>query len=307
VKVVVADRVAAGAVARLKAAGHQVTEIGSLQGPELIEALRGARGLIVRGATKVTGDVLRASPELRVVVRAGTGTDNIDAATAAERGVRVLNTPAANAVSVAELAWGMLLAQRRRLVDAAADLRAGRWEKSKYAGAEVAGKALGLVGFGRIAREVARRARGFDVKLLACDPLIAAWPAGFPEVERTELNPLLERSDFVSLHVPLEPGTRGLIGAAELSRMKPGAVIVNCARGGVVDEAALEAALRSGKLGGACLDVFAEEPTRNLSLLSAPGVIATPHIGASTREAQERAGDEAAELLIEALAKVEVG
>lgn len=300
-KVLACDRIAPRAVARLRAAGFEVAEASGLKGAALVEALRGCSGLIVRGATQVTGEVLRAAAQLRVVVRAGSGTDNIDAAAAEERGIRVLNTPGANTVSVAELVWGMILAHRRQIPDAAGSTREGKWEKSRLVGAEVAGKTLGLVGFGRIAREVARRARGFEVKVVAHDPLVADWPGEFADVERVALDALLERSDIVSLHVPLTAGTRNLIGAVRLARMRPGALLVNCARGGVVDEVALEQALAAGRLGGACLDVFAEEPPTNRSLLALPGVLATPHIGASTHEAQERAGEEAAALVIEAL------
>ncbi len=300
-RILVADPIAPTAIARLRACGYEVREAIGLKGRGLIDALQGCSGLIVRGATKVTAEVLRGSPELRVVVRAGTGLDNIDQNAALERRVKVMNTPAANAISVAELVWGMILAHRRQIVPAAEAMRAGGWEKSRHQGVEVMGKTLGLVGFGRVAREVARRGRGFQVRLLAYDPLVTPWPSEFPDVEDCPLESLLERSDIVSLHVPLLPETRNLIGAPELARMKSGALLVNCARGGVVDEAALERAIASGRLAGACLDVFAEEPPKNLSLLALPGVLATPHLGASTEEAQERAGEEAAKLMIEAL------
>ncbi len=305
-KVLAADRIAASALRRLREAGLEVLEASGLQGEALAQALRGCSGLIVRGATRVTAAVIEASPELRVVIRAGTGTDNIDAAAARARGVRVMNTPAANAVSVAELVWGMILAHRRQLVEAASSMHEGRWEKARFQGAEVAGKTLGLVGFGRIAREVARRARGFGMVLLAHDPLLEAWPAEFPDVERSALEPLLERADVLSLHVPLTAETRSLIDARALARMKPGALLVNCARGGVVDEGALLQALDEGRLGGACLDVYAEEPPRDAALVKHPRVLSTPHLGASTHEAQARAGEEAAALMIEALRELAV-
>jgi D-3-phosphoglycerate dehydrogenase len=241
---------------------------------------------------------------LRIVVRAGTGLDNVDLAAAAARGIRVLNTPAANRVSVAELVFALLLEFERHAGEAAGALRAGRWEKTRFAGRELAGRTLGLVGFGRIGREVAVRARAFDMSVIAHDPLLDPWPAGFEWVAARELDPLLAESDVVSLHVPLEPATRGRIGARELALMKPDALLVNAARGGVVDETALLEALRRGQPRGALLDVFATEPATGNPLLELPNVLATPHLGASTAEAQSRAGGEAARVLLEAIAAI---
>lgn len=303
-RVLVSDPLDAVAIAALRAAGHDVVEARGLSGDTLAAALGGFHGLLVRGATRVTADVLRRATTLRVVVRAGTGLDNVDAAAAAERGITVLNTPAANAVSVAELVIGLLLAFERHVPQAAADLRAGRWEKSKWMGRELAGRALGLVGFGRIGREVALRARAFEMTVSAHDPALAGWPAEFAWVPGVALGEVLERSDVVSLHVPLARETHGLIGAAELGRMKKDAVLVNCARGGVVDEAALQVALERGAIRGAILDVFETEPPGSSPLLRLPNVLAVPHLGASTREAQVRAGAEAARLMNEALASL---
>ena len=276
--------------------------VGRPYSAELVAALQGCEGIIVRGATKVTGEVLRAAPTLRAVVRAGTGLDNVDQGVASERGVTVANTPAANAISVAELVFGMVLALERHLVAAAGDLRRGHWEKTKYAGRELAGRTLGLLGFGRIGREVALRARAFAMDVIACDPVLERWPAGWEWVAPVTRDELLAGSDVLSLHVPLTPETRGSIGAAELSRMRREAILVNCARGGVVDEGALHAALTSGALRGAALDVFEREPPGEIPLLALPNVIATPHVGASTAEAQRRAGLEAADIMIRALA-----
>jgi D-3-phosphoglycerate dehydrogenase len=300
--VLVADALDAAAVERLRGAGLDVVERTGLQGDALVQALAGCEGLIVRGATKVTGDVLRQVTTVRAVVRAGTGLDNVDAAVAKERGVMVSNTPAANAVSVAELVFGLVLALERHLVPAASDLRRGHWEKTKYAGRELAGRTLGLLGFGRIGREVALRARAFAMEVIACDPVLERWPAGYEWVAPVTRDELLAGADVLSLHVPLTPETRGSIGAPELARMRPDAILVNCARGGVVDEAALHAALASGALRGAALDVFEREPPGEIPLLALPNVIATPHVGASTAEAQRRAGLEAAEIMIRALA-----
>ena len=250
----------------------------------------------------MTGDVLRAVPSLRAVVRAGTGLDNVDIAVARERGVAVSNTPAANAVSVAELVFGLVLALERHLVAAATDLRNGHWEKTKYAGRELCGRTLGLLGFGRIGREVALRARAFGMEAIACDPVLSQWPAGYEWVRPVTRDELVAEADVLSIHVPLTPETRCAIGARELALMRRDAVVVNCARGGVLDEAALHAALSAGALRGAALDVFEHEPPGEHPLLALPNVIATPHLGASTAEAQRRAGLEAAEIMIAALA-----
>ena len=301
-KALVCDRLDPAAVARLRAAGLEVEERAALSGPALIEALAGCDALVVRGATRVSAEALRsASPRLRIVVRAGTGLDNVDQEAARSLGIRVSNTPAANAVSVAEHVFALLLALERHLVAAGNDLRRGVWEKSKYMGRELSGRRLGLAGFGRIGREVATRARAFGMDVWASDPLLAEWPSDFAWVRRSTLEELLPEVDVLSIHVPLVDGTRALIGAGELSRMKKDAVLVNCARGGVVDEAALHAALASGALRGAALDVFETEPPGEHPLLALPNVVATPHLGASTAEAQGRAGLEAARIVIEAL------
>jgi D-3-phosphoglycerate dehydrogenase len=300
--VLVTDPIDADALARLRAAGHEVVERPGVKAEALVEALEGCQALLVRGATKVTAAVLAGARTLKVVVRAGTGLDNIDVAEAGRRGIRVLNTPNANSVSVAELTLGLMLAFERHLPAAAVDLRAGRWEKTRYAGRELSGRSLGLLGFGRIGREVAARARAFEMDVRACDPLLPAWPAGFEWVRQATLDELLPAVEFLSLHVPLSGETRNLIGARELARMRRDAVLINCGRGGLVDEAALLAALESGALRGALLDTFAEEPPGRIPLLEHPQVLAVPHIGASTLEAQRRAGEEAAAVLIEALA-----
>jgi D-3-phosphoglycerate dehydrogenase len=300
-KVLIAESLAAGALDRLRQAGHEVLERKGLQGADLIQALDGCVALLVRGATRVTGEVLRGARGLKVVARAGTGLDNVDVAEAERLGIRVLNAPAANAISVAELVFALMLAFERHVGPACADLRQGRWEKTKYAGREIAGKRLGLVGFGTIGRAVAARARAFEMEVWASDPLITEWPAEFAWVRQSPLDGLLAACDYISLHVPLTPQTRGLIGAEALARMKPDAVLLQCARGGVVDEIALADALSSGRLRGAAIDVFATEPPGASPLLGLANVIATPHLGASTREAQDRAGIDVAEQVIRIL------
>jgi len=301
VRVLAADGLDSAAILALREAGHEVIEARALQGAELIRALEGCRALIVRGATRVTAEVLERTPTLKLVVRAGTGLDNVDLEAAKRRGVRVSNTPAANAVSVAELVFGLLIALERNIASASQALREGRWEKSAAGARELAGRRLSLMGFGRIGREVARRAIAFEMEVAAHDPLLDAWPPGFERVSRVSFGDALRRADVLSLHVPLTSESRGLIGAAELAMLPEGAVIVNAARGGLVDEVALEAALASGRLRGAALDVFASEPPGRLALLERANVIATPHLGASTLEAQRRAGLEAAAIVIAAL------
>lgn len=301
-KVLAADALDAAAIAALESAGHEVAQSRGLQGAELARALEGCQALIVRGATRVTAQVLEAAPALKIVVRAGSGLDNVDQDAARRLGVAVSNTPDANAISVAELVFGLLIALERRIIEAAGTLREGRWERSATGSRELAGRCLSLIGFGRIAREVARRAIAFELEVAAHDPLLDHWPPEFAHVPRVSFDEALERADVLSLHVPLTPKTRGMIGAAQLARLPEGAILVNAARGGLVDEAALEAALESHHLRGAALDVFANEPPGKLGLLSRPDVIATPHLGASTAEAQRRAGLEAAAIVIAALA-----
>ncbi len=302
-KVLACDRVDPAAIAMLRAAGHEVAEANALKGEALVAALAGISGLIVRGATKVTGDVLRASPGLRVVVRAGSGLDNVDRAAAEACGVRVFNTPNANSVSVAELVFGLLLALERHLVPAAGDLRRGVWEKSKYQGRELSGRTLGILGFGRIGREVATRARAFDLTVVSHDPKHGTTSEGFGWVRELQRDEVFRSADIVTLHVPLMEGTRDSIGAREFALMKKDAVLVNCARGGVVNEPDLHAALVAGTIRAAASDVFATEPPpAEHPLLALPNFLPLPHLGASTAEAQRRAGTDAAQIVIEALA-----
>lgn len=300
-KILACDGIDPTAVRMLRDAGHDVVEAKGLSAPDLLTALRGVHGLMVRSATKVTADVLAGAPDLRVVVRAGTGLDNVDRTAAEARGVLVRNTPDANTVSVAEITFALLLAFERHIASAAADLRAGRWEKTRYQGRELAGRTLGVLGFGRIGRQVARRARAFEMSVLAFDEQM---PAGGPEwVKHATRDELLAQSDVITLHLPLSSSTRHSISTREFSLMKPDAVLVNASRGGVVDEAALHTALTTGKLRAAAIDVFEKEPAAaDHPLLALPNVLPLPHLGASTAEAQRRAGTDAAAALLEALA-----
>lgn len=286
-KIVVADPISEQGLELLRSAGHEV--IVPLK-DGVAAAMTGAEALIVRSATRVTRELLGASPSLRVVGRAGVGVDNIDLDAATERGVLVMNTPGGNAVSVAEHTFALLLAMARRVPQLSAAIHAGRWEKSGAAGTEVRGKTLGLVGLGRVGSEVARRALAFEMKVLAYDPYVSESAARDLHVELVSLSELFKRSDFVSLHTSLSAATENLISAATLAQFKRGAALINAARGELVDETALADALRSGQLSAAALDVFAIEPPKDSPLTGLPNVIATPHVAGSTREAQEEVG-----------------
>lgn len=251
---------------------------------ELLACVGAAHALIVRSGTQVDAAVLAAGPRLRVVGRAGVGVNNIDIEAATRQGVVALNVPDGNTIAACEQTFALMLALARNLPTAAASLRAGRWERERFVGVELRGKTLGVVGLGRIGQEVCHRAAAFGMRPIAHDPFVAEAPGG---VRLAPLAEVLAEADFLTVHTPLTRETRGLIGARELASMKRGAYLINCARGGLVDEEALARALRSGHLAGAGLDVFAAEPPGDHPLLALDNVVATPHLGASTREAQE--------------------
>jgi len=287
VKVVVADKISERGLALLGEPGWQVV----LPAPDSLAAeLTEAEGLIVRSATRVSAQLLERAPRLRVIGRAGVGVDNIDLDAATRRGILVMNTPGGNATSVAEHTLALLLALARSVPQLNAAIQASRWEKSGATGIELRGKTLGLIGLGRVGSEVARRARAFEMRVLAHDPYISENVAREGGVELIPLSELLARSDFVSLHAALSPETKQIINAATLAKMKRGARLINTARGELVDEAALAEALRSGHLAGAAVDVFAVEPPRGSPLVGLPNVVATPHVAGSTEEAQEEVG-----------------
>jgi D-3-phosphoglycerate dehydrogenase len=282
----------------------QIVKIDDSQDSAFAEALPRAHGLIVRSATKVRSELLDQATSLRVVGRAGVGVDNIDLAEATARGIAVMNAPAGNTVSAAELTLALILAMVRRVAEADASVRSGEWARTRFQGAELRGRTLGLIGAGRIGGEVARRCRAFGMSVVAHDPYLTAERAAELRIEPAEgLEEVLDRADVLSLHVPLTDATRGMIDAAALARMKPGSFLVNVARGGVVDEDALAGALESGHLAGAALDVFASEPLDAGSRLrSAPNLVLTPHLGASTAEAQELVATEICDAVRAALA-----
>ncbi len=288
IKILVSDDVSESGLEPLRAAGFAVEKRTGLKGDELFEAVRACDGLVVRSETKVTAQLMDAAVRLRAIGRAGVGVDNIDVPAATARGIVVMNAPDGNTMTTAEHTLALLLALARRVPQGNASLKAGRWERKKFVGVELRGKTLGIVGLGRIGRVVASRARGFDMKVVAYDPFVTPEQARDAEIELAPLEEVCARADFITVHTPLTTETRGIIGARELGRMQPHARIINCARGGLVDERALYAALREGRVAGAALDVFEEEPPPpDHPLLALEEVIVTPHLGASTREAQE--------------------
>jgi D-3-phosphoglycerate dehydrogenase len=262
--------------------------------PDLLTAVADADALVVRSATKVTREVIDAAPRLRVIARAGTGVDNVDLGAASARGIVVMNAPGANSISVAELAMGQLLALARHLPAADAAMKAHKWEKKKFAGHELRGKTLGVVGLGRIGQEVACRARAFEMDIVAHDPFISEEMAAKVGARLASLDEVFATADYVTLHLPVTPQTKHLVNADLLAKAKKGIRIINTARGELIDDAALAAALDSGHVAGAALDVFHQEPPADWSLADRPTVVASPHIAASTGEAQELVGVETA-------------
>ncbi|MGH9941215.1 MAG: phosphoglycerate dehydrogenase [Pyrinomonadaceae bacterium] len=288
IRILVSDDVSESGLEPLRTAGFTVDKRTGLKPEELRELLPAYDGLIVRSETKVTAPLLDAATGLRAIGRAGVGVDNIDVPAATARGVVVMNAPDGNTMTTAEHAVALLLALARHLPAGNASLRAGRWERKKFVGVELRGKTLGIIGLGRIGRVVACRAQGFEMKVLAYDPFVTPEQARDAEIELASLEEVCRRADFLTVHTPLTAETRGIIGAGELSLMKPDARVINCARGGLVDEQALYVAIKENRIAGAAFDVFEQEPPpADHPLLQLEQVIATPHLGASTKEAQE--------------------
>ncbi len=287
-KVLVSDSIHEAGIELLRK--HAEVEVAtSLSEDELVERVADADALIVRSATKVTRRVIEAGKRLVVIGRAGVGVDNIDLKAATERGIVVVNAPDASSITVAEHTFGLMLALARRIPQANASLKAKKWEKKRFLGVELRGKTLGILGLGRIGSEVVRKAKAFGMRCIAYDPYISEKLARELGVEVVELGELLERSDFITIHAPLTESTRRMIDDSAFARMKKGAYIINCARGGIIDEDALYRALTSGKIAGAALDVFEKEPPFDSPLLELENCIVTPHLGASTEEAQRYA------------------
>jgi D-3-phosphoglycerate dehydrogenase / 2-oxoglutarate reductase len=296
-KIVIADGLPASAIDTLAQPDWHIDNRQGRSPSELAEDLQDADALVVRSATKVTRETISAAKKLRVIARAGTGVDNVDVAAATARGIVVMNAPGANSLSVAELAMGLILSLARNIPAADASMKASKWEKTKFAGAEIRSKTLGLVGLGRIGQEVAARAHAFEMDVIAHDPFISAEMAASLDVELVSLDDLCRRSDYISLHLPALPSTKHMFNAERFAKCKRGVRIVNTARGELIDEAALAEAIASGQVGGAAVDVFDVEPPTDWRLASLPQVVATPHIAASTKEAQEQVGTETAAAL----------
>jgi D-3-phosphoglycerate dehydrogenase len=294
-KIIVCDPMETSAIERMRLAGLTVDVRDSITPEELNAVLKDYEGMVVRSRTKVRAPLIDLAPNLKVIVRGGVGLDTIDADYARSKGITVMNTPQSSSASVAELAIGFMIALARAIPATTASMRAGKWEKKKFEGDEIGGKTLGVVGIGNIGKEVAKRALALGMDVVVYDPYAVA-----PEhLTKVSLDELFAAADYITFHMPLTAETRHMIDAGAFAKMKTGVRIINCARGGIVDEDALYDALVSGKAAGAALDVYAQEPCQGHKLFELEQVIGSPHIGAATREAQTRIGAEVADKLID--------
>ena len=301
-KVGICDPIAGEGIQILKSKGLEVVDLTSIPKEELVNHVGDLDAIIVRSATKVRKEMIDAAKNLKVIGRAGVGLDNVDVEYARSKGIKVLNTPGATSISVAELTIGLILAVMRKIAYADREMRKGAWPKKKCKGIEMYGKTLGVIGIGRIGREVAKRAKAFGMRIVYYDIFrLSEEQERELGVEYRELEELLSLADVVTLHLPLTPETRHLINAERIAKMKDGAILVNAARGGIVDEDAMYDALKSGKLYGAALDVYENEPLRESKLFELDNVVLTPHIGAQAKEGQARAGVEIAQRVVQAL------
>lgn len=301
-KVLVSDPVAAEGVAILRRAGLEVDVRPGLTKDELIQIIGEYDALAVRSETKVTADVLEAAGNLKIIGRAGVGVDNIDVERATQRGVLVVNSPEGNTIAAAELTVALLLSLSRNIAQASASLRGGEWKRSKYVGVEVYGKTAGVIGLGKIGREVAKRLLGMEMNVLAYDPFLSPEQAEALGVRLVDLETIYRQSDYITVHVPKTKETAGMIGAEQIAQMKDGVRLVNVARGGIIQEAALHGGIESGKIAGAAVDVWEQEPTPpDNPLIKLPQVVATPHLGASTEEAQVGVAVDIAEQIVDVL------
>lgn len=294
-KILVCDKTEKDAIERMRAAGLQVDVRDDITPEELPSVLPAYDGMVVRSRTKVRQPLIDVCPNLKVIVRGGVGLDTIDAEYARSKGIHVMNTPMASSASVAELTIGYMFSLARMSFQASLSMKAERWEKKLFEGDEIGGKTLGLIGIGNIGKEVAKRANALGMTVIACDPIVK----DVVNVKMVTLDELLAASDYISLHLPKTKESANMIGKAQIAKMKNSARIINCARGGIIDENALYEALTNGRIAGAALDVYAEEPPTDWKLIKLPNVISSPHIGAATREAQGRVGAEVADKLIE--------
>jgi D-3-phosphoglycerate dehydrogenase len=301
-KVLITDEVADRCVRRFKSEkGLSVDYRPGIAADALLQSIGAYSALVVRSQTKVTAPIIAAGSALRVIGRAGTGVDNVDVDAATRAGIVVMNVPGGNTISAAEHTMSLVLSLARMIPQADASMKAGRWDRGKFVGTELHGKTLGIVGVGKVGREVGRRARSFGMEILGFDPFVAAETMEQSRISFVPLDEILRRADFITVHTPLTPQTRYLIGAKQLAACKPTVRIVNCARGGIVDEKAVAEALRAGKMGGAAFDVYEQEPPKDLLFRDMPNVICTPHLAASTEEAQERVAVDIAEQICDYL------
>ncbi|MFX1579903.1 MAG: D-2-hydroxyacid dehydrogenase [Promethearchaeota archaeon] len=300
-RVLVADPIAESALTKIKAAGLEVIVRNKETDGPIEDQIKGFDCVVVRSATKMTKEVIDAADNLKLIVRAGVGLDNVDKEAAGKKGIEVKNTPEAPTVSVAELVFAMMFALARNVTRADSSMKDERWEKKALTGTELWNKTLGIVGFGRIGCEVAKKAKAFDMEVLAYDVVDIDHICLEMGVKRTELSDLIGSSDYITVHVPLVPSTKGMFGEKQFAMMKKTAFIVNTARGGVVDEKALLKALNDGEIAGAALDVFENEPPVDWTLVKHPKLVATPHLASSTVEAQVRVGELTADKVIEGL------
>jgi D-3-phosphoglycerate dehydrogenase len=294
-KILICDKTEKEAIDRMRAAGLQVDVHDDITPEELPGVLPAYEGMVVRSRTKVRQPLIDVCPNLKVIVRGGVGLDTIDAEYARSKGITVMNTPMASSASVAELTIAYMFALARSLFQASLSMKAERWDKKLFEGDEIGGKTLGLIGVGNIGMEVARRAVALGMTVIAYDPYVKSAE----NVKIVLLEELLATSDFISLHLPKTKESANMIGKPQIAKMKNNVRIINCARGGIIDEVALYEALTNGRIAGAALDVFAEEPPTDWKLIKLPNVIGSPHIGAATKEAQGRVGAEVADKLIE--------
>ncbi|XP_053483244.1 D-3-phosphoglycerate dehydrogenase isoform X1 [Ictalurus furcatus] len=279
--------------------GVEVTERTNMNKDELKAQIKDFDGLVVRSATKVSADVIESAGSLKLIGRAGTGVDNVDVEAATKKGIIVMNTPNGNTISAAELTCTLVMSLSRNVPQAAMSMKAGNWDRKKFMGAELYGKTLGIIGLGRIGKEVATRMQSFGMRTIGYDPITPPEVSKSWGVEQMSLEDLWPQCDYITVHTPLMPSTTGLLNDASFAKCKRGVKVVNCARGGIIDEAALLRALESGQCGGAGLDVFVEEPPKDLALVNHPNVISCPHLGASTKEAQARCGQEIAMQIVD--------
>lgn len=295
--VLIAEELSAATIEVL-GSDFEIRHVDGADRSALLPALAEANAILIRSATKMDAEAIAAAPQLKIIARAGVGLDNVEIPAATDANVMVVNAPTSNIVSAAELAIALLLSSARNVVPANIALKNGKWARSKFGGVELHGKTVGVVGFGKIGQLVTKRLRAFDMEFVAYDPYVSEAPEGFEFVRMVSLDELLAQSDFITLHLPKTAETAGLIGAEALTKVKSSVHIINAARGGVLDENALFAALTEGRVAGAGLDVYATEPCTDSPLFALDQVVATPHLGASTEEAQEKAGIAVAESVV---------